>query len=113
MTKSTLLSKGRIVFILIVFVLLFVALLCRFAYLQLIQGEELSQKALSQQIKNSVISPKRGSIYDRNGVALAKSVSVDTISITPQNIKEKDKERVAKGLSELLDLDYDTLLRKS
>ena len=79
-------------------------------YWQVVKAEELSQKAYSQQTKNSIISPKRGSIYARNGVVLAKSVAVETISVTPKNIKKK--EETAKGLAELLNLDYDTVLGK-
>ena len=102
--------KGKIVFILIVFVLLFIALFARFFYWQVVRAEELSQKAYMQQTKNSIISPKRGSIMDRNGVVLARSVSVETISVTPKNVK--NKEKTAQGLSEILDLDYDTVLGK-
>ncbi|MBR6253494.1 MAG: PASTA domain-containing protein [Clostridia bacterium] len=103
-------SKRRIILILVVFMLLFVVLLARMVYWQVIKADELSQKAYSQQTKNSIISPKRGSIYDRNGVVLARSVAVETISVTPKNIKKK--EETAKGLSELLSLDYDTVLGK-
>ena len=82
-------SKRRIILILVVFMLLFVVLLARMVYWQVIKADELSQKAYSQQTKNSIISPKRGSIYDRNGVVLARSVAVETISVTPKNIKKK------------------------
>lgn len=105
-------SRGRLIFILIIFILLLVALFGRMFYWQVIRAEELSQKAYSQQTKNSIISPKRGTIYDRNNVVLASSVTVETISVTPKNIKDKDKERVALGLATILNLDYDTVLGK-
>ncbi len=103
-------SKRRIILILICFIILFILLFGRMFYWQVVKADELSQKAFSQQTKNSIISPKRGSIYARNGVVLARSVSVETISVTPKNIKKK--EETAKGLSELLNLDYDTVLGK-
>lgn len=56
----------------------------RLGYLQFVKGKEYSQKAYSQQMKNKIISPRRGTIYDRNGEALAVSVSVDTVSINPR-----------------------------
>ncbi|MBR3280428.1 MAG: PASTA domain-containing protein [Clostridia bacterium] len=112
MGKEDVIPRGKLLVILILFILLFLLLFFRFGYWQIIKAEDLSQKAYSQQTKNSIISPKRGSIYDRNGVVLAKSVSVETISVTPKNIKDKDKEKVAKGLSEILSLDYDTVLGK-
>ena len=113
MGKEDVIPKGKLLVILILFLMLFLLLIARFFYWQVVKAEELSQKAYSQQTKNSIISPKRGSIYDRNGVVLAKSVSVETISVTPKNIKDKDKEKVAQGLSDILELDYDTVLRKS
>ena len=64
----------------------------------------------SQQTKNRIISPKRGVIYDANGVTLARSITVETISATPKNVKEKEK--TAEGLSEILGLDYQTVLDK-
>ena len=103
-------SKRKIILILIFFIILFVLLFVRMFYWQVIKAEELSQKAYSQQTKNSIISPKRGTIYDRNGVVLARSIAVETISVTPKNVKKK--EETAKGLSELLNLDYDTVLGK-
>ncbi len=103
-------SKGKLVFILIVFIILFALLSARFVYWQVVRAEELSQKAYSQQTKNSIISPKRGSIMDKNGVVLARSVTVETISVTPDNVKYKEK--TAEGLSKILNLDYDTILGK-
>ncbi len=103
-------SKKRIVVIFIFFILLLFALFWRMFYLQVVKAEELSQKAYNQQTKNSIISPKRGTIYDKNGVVLAKSVSVETISVTPKNVK--NKEKTAEGLSEILGMDYDSILGK-
>lgn len=111
MTKVTNnIPKGRLIFILIIFLLLFIALFSRMFYWQVVKGEELSSKAYAQQTKNSIISPKRGSILDTNGVVLAKSVAVETVSVTPKNVK--DKEKTADGLSTILDLDYIQVLGK-
>lgn len=110
MAKTNINSKKRMFGILIfLFVLLF-ALICRMFYWQVVRAEDMQQRAYSQQTKNRIISPKRGTIFDTNGVVLARSVSVETISVTPKNVKEKEK--TAKGLSEILDLDYDTILGK-
>lgn len=103
-------SQKRMILMLIVFIFLMILLFARMFYWQVIRAEELSQKAYSQQTKNSIISPKRGTIYDRNGVVLAKSVGVETVSVTPKNVKHKEK--TAEGLSRILGLDYDTILGK-
>ena len=42
-----------------------------------------------QQTRNEILSPKRGTIYDSTGKALASSVPVDTVSINPSRIKDE------------------------
>lgn len=94
-----------------------------FGWIQFVQGAELKELASRQQTLNKIISPKRGSIYDTNGKALAISAEVDTVTINPKKIvvehDDKDvaevrtnelKEKVAKALSEIFELDYDTVL---
>ena len=82
-----------------------------------VHGKEYSESAYNQQMKNQIISPKRGIIYDINGNILAKSVTVDTISLNPgkvcySNGKVVDNEVIAKGISENLQLDYNEVLTK-
>lgn len=95
----------------------FLGLICRLSYLQFIKGKEYSQMAYNQQMKNKIISPKRGTIYDCNGEILALSVAVDTVSINPgkvcnQNNKKVDDKIVAEGLSQIFSLDYEETLKK-
>ena len=112
MAKANIEAKKRTTILLFTFAFVIVLLFVRMFYLQVIDANELQKKAYTQQTKNRVISPKRGTIYDRNGEVLAKSISVETISITPKNIKEKDREATAKGLAEILNLDYETVYKK-
>ncbi len=90
--------------------ILLVFLLARIAWLQFIDGNRLKELASRQQTLNDIISPKRGSIYDANGKALAISAAVDTVSINPSKIKSENKETVARALSDIFQLDYDTTL---
>lgn len=90
----------------------FILLIIRLFWIQFIDGPELKEKASRQQTLNTVISPKRGSIYDVNGKALAISENVDTISINPTKISAEKKETVAKGLAEIFELDYNEVLEK-
>ena len=94
-------------------------LIIRLFYLQLIDGAHLSELATKQQTTSEVISSKRGNIYDSTGASLAISETVDTITINPAKIKAKTpeataklKETVAKGLSEIFDLDYNETFEK-
>lgn len=91
----------------------------RVLYLQSIDRERLSNLAANQQTKSEIISSKRGNIYDSTGSSLAISETVDTISINPSKVKAKTesetpayKEKVAKGLSEIFELDYEETLEK-
>lgn len=98
--------------------LLFAIVIISLSIVIFIHGEEYSQSAYKNQTKNQIISPKRGTIYDCNGEILAMSVSVDTVSINPGNVKysndkEVESEVLAKKFSELFeDLSYEDALTK-
>ena len=104
--------------------LLFLLLIIRIAFLQFVQGADLKEQMYNQLIKSSTISPKRGTIYDSTGKALAISAQVDTVSIDPSRIVVTDgdeideektaalKEKVAKAFSEIFELDYEETLQK-
>ena len=105
----------------VVTILIFVLLIGRIGFLQFVEGSSLKEAAYNQQAINQIISPKRGNIYDATGEkALAISAQVDTITINPEKIaKEGDegatkalKEKVAKGLSDIFELDYNETLEK-
>ncbi len=91
---------------------IFVCLFFRIGFLQFVQGADLKESANRQQTTNRIISPKRGNIYDSTGKVLARSASVDTVSISPTKIANDDKEIAAKALSEIFELDYEETLRK-
>lgn len=92
--------------------LIMIALVFRIGWIQFVDGANLKELASRQQTINEVISPKRGSIFDTNGKALAVSAPVDTVSISPSKIDEKNKEAVAKALADIFELDYDSVLSK-
>ena len=112
-------SKNKQKIMLIICLFSFVLLVLRLLCIQFVDGEHLTALAIAQQTSSEVISSKRGNIYDSKGASLAISETVDTISINPKKIakdnpeKNKEyKELVAKGLSEIFDLDYDDVLKK-
>lgn len=98
--------------VLISSIILLALLIVRIFWIQFINGSWLKEKAYRQQTASKIISPERGSILDVNGKALAISEKVDTISINPSKIKNEKKELVAKGLSEIFELDYEETLNK-
>ena len=103
----------------IVIIVIFVLLLGRIGYLQFVDGAYLTEMAYQQQAINQILSPKRGNIYDSTGNALAISAQVDTITINPNRIvgdtdeeTKTLKETVAKGLSDIFELDFNEILEK-
>ena len=92
---------------------IFTLLTTRLCYIQFVWGTELSEKAGTQQSQSRTITAKRGTIYDSTGkYILAESSSVEAISVNPTLIYEKDKEKVARALSEIFELDYYKVLKK-
>ena len=69
--------------------------------------------AYVQQTLDRKINPKRGTIYDCTGnTILAVSSTVETVTVNPVNIPKDDKEKVAKALSDIFELDYETVLKR-
>ncbi len=90
-----------------------IVLIIRIGFIQFVQGAELQAMAYSQQTLNRTINPKRGRILDRNGkIELAVSASTETVSVNPTNISANNKQKVARALSEIFDLDYEKTLKK-
>ena len=113
MAKRELQMKKRMLAILVIFTCIAVLLILRTGYLQTIQGEELQKQAIAQQTQDKQISAKRGTIYDRNGKALAISASVFRVSVSPNIIKEeKNADKVIDTLSSILELDRETVEKK-
>lgn len=90
--KTIKVSMKKLLIAAITFILLFVVLLGRIAWLQFVDGEELKRAEYSQSTSSTLISAKRGTIYDATGKSLAISVEVDTISVNPSYIKAKGKD---------------------
>ena len=117
--SKNLINFKKLLISVIVLAIIFVLLICRIAYLQFIDGPRLKELAYKNQTINQILSPKRGNIYDSTGKALAIGAQVDTITINPSKITDDDegkaialKEKVAKGLSEIFELDYEETLSK-
>ena len=103
-------AKKRLMVMLVSFTVIVVGLIVRIAHIQFVEGYELQKKAFIQQNTGRVISPIRGTIYDRNGKKLAISVQAATISCNPNEIAKNKKltaEQVAEDLAQFLSMDKD------
>ncbi len=93
---------------------LFCLLCARFFYVQVVWSEELNYRALDQWTRELPIVAERGTITDRNGVALAENQTAYTVYARSNAVK--DKAGTAKLLAEALDGDavllYEKLTKK-
>ena len=113
MKEIKLTSKKKMRNTLFISFLIMICLIVRIGYIQLVQGKELSKLAYEQQTLDRKINPKRGTIYDASGNnILAVSSTVETITVNPGNISDENKEKVAKALTNIFELDYETVLKK-
>ena len=116
--KNSDIRKGRVIALLVVFVIIIIALGARVGHLQFVQGKSLSEMAYQQQNLGIDISPKRGAILDRNGKELAVNAAVETITISPNEIRKSISDRklkkadVISGLAEILGLDESSVSSK-
>jgi len=92
------------------FVLAFLLVCARAYYLQIVLGPDLQERAEQQHQQVVKLTPQRGTIYDRNGDALALSLAVESLYADPGQIVEP--ESAAKKLAEVLDLSRKQILQK-
>ena len=90
----------------------FAGLCARLAYLQFFAGEWYTQRALAQQLRDTVVPADRGRIYSADGTLLAANSSCWTLRASPREMPEEKLSLAAQGLAEILDLDEAKLLEK-
>ena len=79
-------------------------LLVRFAGLQLVDGDELAERAMTIAEENRARQSPRGKILDRNGRELAISRMAKSLVINPSKVKPEDRDNLVAQLSEILKL---------
>ena len=88
---------------------IFLSVLGRVFYIQIVWGKDLQSKAIDQWTRELPIIAKRGLITDRNGVVLAGNSQSYAVFVRTRSVTDADE--VARSLSSVLDVDY-TLLRE-
>ena len=102
MLKNKTKNREKIIVATLIFFVLLAGLIGRLVFFMVFQSEYYSQKAQDLHVRERYIKAKRGKILDRNGVVLADNVSVATISVIHNQIK--DEEEVIDVLCEELGL---------
>ena len=91
--------------------LLWIVVICgRLIYLQIFCYGDFVVRAQRQQQRTIEVAPRRGLIYDRNGQALAMSVSVDSVFAVPSEIP--DQGTTANLLARILRVEPHELLAR-
>lgn len=110
---GTITRKKRMRNMIFVVLIIMFGLAFRIGWIQFKMGNKLQHMAHLQQTLEREFNPKRGTIYDATGEKiLAVSASVESITVNPVNISSENKEKVARKLSELFELDYEKVLKK-
>lgn len=90
----------------------FLGLAVRLFYLQLVGSGWYSERALGQQLQDTVVPADRGKIYSADGTLLAANSSCWTLRASPREMPEDKLELAARGLAQILELDEADLLEK-
>lgn len=104
----TLKRKLPAVFALVVF--LFLLLIGRLFYIQIIDGNGLQTLALDQWTRDLPFRAERGDIVDRNGTVLATSQTSYTLYVRPNDLEKHDE--VARAVSAATGADFDNVYKK-
>lgn len=103
-------ANERLLIVAGLMLLCIVTILGRLGYLQLFRHSEYLAHAARQQQRTIEITPRRGSIYDRNVDPLAMSIPVDSVFADPIDVG--DPQLAAQLLSRVLGIPVDILEAK-
>ncbi|MCI8497943.1 MAG: stage V sporulation protein D [Bacilli bacterium] len=106
MFKNKINTRVRFVFLIVS--LIFLLVIFKVFYIEVIQYDKLSKLASSLWSRNLPITADRGNIYDRNGKIIATNITTTSLVFIPNQIT--DKEAVARDISKILDVDYEDIL---
>ena len=102
--------QKRIISVGLVLIILALTLGARLFFVQIINGKNLQSLALDQWTRDLSLTAPRGTIYDTTGDTIA--VSYTTYNVYVRGREVKDDERTAQKLSTILNLNYESTLKK-
>ncbi|MFM5983353.1 MAG: penicillin-binding protein 2 [Sphaerospermopsis kisseleviana] len=106
-------GRGSQSLFLILFILLMISGIgARLAYLQIIEGPKLRQRAESNRIRMIPKQPERGNIFDRNGKLLATTRYPHSVHLWPMAHTKPSWSIVGPRLSQILDIPQEEMEQK-
>lgn len=100
----------RLLTITLLITFLFIFVISKLMYVQVISSEKLQVKAFDQWTRELPLKANRGNIVDSNGVKLTENLSLYSVYVRPNAVK--NPVEVAKVLAKYLSLDYKKLYEK-
>ena len=100
---------GRIRFIFVIVLLMFIAVIIKVFYIQVIDYKKLNDLADNLWSRNLPITSDRGLILDRNGKVLADNITTVSLVLIPNQIK--NKEQVSRDLASILNVKYEDMYK--
>lgn len=100
---------GRIRFIFVIVLLMFIAVIIKVFYIQVIDYKKLNDLADNLWSRNLPITSDRGLILDRNGKVLADNITTVSLVLIPNQIK--NKEQVSRNLATILNVKYEDMYK--
>lgn len=105
-------NKRRIAIGFLLIATLMLLLAFRVAWIQVVQADELTEKAIEQQTSDIPIDAKRGEIYDRKGKELATSLTCYSLWVRPAQLAEEleaaEIDKLAQDLSDMTGIKAET-----
>ena len=95
-------NRIRLIMAWVLFALIFVVVGGRAFQLQVLQGEELRRMGERQHLKEWIVLPKRGTLFDRAGEPLALSLEAQSVYARPRRIQ--DSAAVSQSVAKILNL---------
>ncbi len=101
-------SRGRLLFLLLVFMLSGGAIVARLGWWQIARQADLAEAAHRQIFLRTEIPAQRGAIYDRSGtIILAETVTRDRLVVDPRRLDPTQRDALGAILTDVLGLDVD------
>lgn len=107
--KEMRLFKHRLIVAIVIVGILSTLLIGRLIYLQICQHRYYTTLSVKNEIELVPIDPRRGLIFDRNGMLLAKNMPVFSLVVIPD--KTQDLRQEIKELSNIIELSNNNLLQ--
>ncbi|MEH2386935.1 MAG: penicillin-binding protein 2 [Nostoc sp.] len=100
------------IFLIVFTLLMTVGIEARLAYLQIVEGPKLRQRAEANRIRMILKQPERGSIFDRNGKLLASTRYASSVYLWPMAHTKPSWSVVGPRLTQILNVSQDEMEKK-